>query len=785
MTTMNLLGPSQSTLLIDESVVSVQKAHTAAVASQHLVKVAKKHKDDDEARPDQTNENLESVTDDSELSVGNESYVMLADNDGGKKGEGPSDDQMEAIIQQVSDIVLNSNGHLNKTDEEMISHIADGMEDFDDFTASVKELALKASKHALALTKAGLHTARQGARVAIDRITRIQGKLVFAEQRLHWRKGDHDNATFVLPKSARRLALNDHEVKGYGDVLNALSKAKWLFTLIHNDYQTYQALYKTVLEARERADAMEALRQYLKTLAARSMAKEGPSNTYTLTNFPGFHTFTITLGESFGDNEVGFVKHTGKLPSLEPIAQPTTQQLAQVLGECAGFIKVINEFYGRISSRLAQDFKALEHEIAQEERLVESAFEARMLTSATRWFLEHQTKLFQRALDLSLDTVSAAADFCIAAFGAKVGSGNEALLLGHVEYAQGLEALNTAWDEAKAGLQDTALTAQVLSVLAGHPVFDAKTDVVLLAKDYPTVLPHHPFDVTTAKTLFSDAKAKDRLTGLSAIAVQHLWRTIETLSRWERVKGDLGYCLGRLSRIGTNNTYSVHALLKLSPLCGFLHLKPVDTLTDEIVKEALLNVNHALLHATDYLDAGAARLRTFSFNEEVSLTAFVKALRDQGATCPGELALTGGFSLKRYFAKGCLKNNVHLGIGLVNPLPEVGDCALTADFINEFGKLPELSAGIHTQLVRLDELNKSLAITTTTFLAFVNSVLANINTSEQFEQEAWVKNALTYISLFSTELFWGYDLLCSLANYENCTLSAIERVYGEKDAHTD
>lgn len=357
-------------------------------------------------------------TDELDLSEGNETLVMLAAH---SPEAIPTDLELETLLNRVKDAVLSyMSGHKGETKIE-IEHPPEpltdiGLEDYKDTLRAIRDRVIKA------LRWLGRQVVATYKRLS-DRLGRLSLRVMYIERKID---SSSDTAiptdVVVLPPSAAMLSLYAKPPQNASEVMNAVAKVKWLFTTIHNDYGLFQQTFKRAVDAGDRADALEIIQGFLSHLSNRlnTRVDSQRNGRQVFNQLPSNFIVEISSGASFTDcwatiNRTAVVNVAGT-----ESRRPDRASLSRLINELKNFLKVINELYGKVGSRLTTDFRNITRDA--ERSLSGDNIDTRTVEASINWFTEQQNRLFYRSMVLGCSSIAAALDYCEIALRKNVGN---------------------------------------------------------------------------------------------------------------------------------------------------------------------------------------------------------------------------------------------------------------------------------------------------------------------------------------------------------------------------
>lgn len=343
---------------------------------------------------------------DAELAVGTEALVMLAAH---APESVPTDIELEVLLGRIRDTVLAAllaNKPIPGEHEDELRAIqGEGLE-------ALSDTAIKIKDRMLQFMKWFLKNITELYKRLSDRLGRLSMRIMYVERKVDT-MSDFATATdkIKLPQTANLLSLLGRPPANASEVLNALSKVKWLFTTLHNDYSLFQATFKRAIESDTRSDTLEVINDYLRHLSAKLNTRaDSQRNGHEVFNqLPSNYIVEISNGASFTDCWVTITRTEAVNMGGIESRRADRASLSRMIVEIRNFMKVINELYGKVGSRLSSDFRAMTREA--ERRLQSEGGDARSIDLVMNWFTDQQNRLFYRSMMLSCATISAALDY--------------------------------------------------------------------------------------------------------------------------------------------------------------------------------------------------------------------------------------------------------------------------------------------------------------------------------------------------------------------------------------
>jgi hypothetical protein len=393
------------------------------------------------------------------LDSGNEALVMIAAH---APEAIPTDLELETLLHRVREAVLGyMGGHSGETKvqvEGMDDPLLDiGLEDYKSVLLAAKDRVIKVIRWLAKQVVAGYKRLS-------DRLGRLSVRMMMVERKID---SSSDNAlpsdTIVLPPSAAMLSLFAKKPSNPAEVMNAVAKVKWLFTTIHNDFNLFQNTFKRAVETGNRGDVLEMIKDFLGNLSNRLNARaDSQRNGHMVFNqLPNNYVVEISIGDSFTDcwatiNRIGSFSVVG-----EESRRPDRASLSRLIVELRNLLKIVNELYGKVGSRLTTDFRNLTREA--ERSLENTNTDNRTIEATINWFTEQQNRLFYRTMVLACGTMSAALDYCTVALRASQ-TGNEAFEDEEAEFGASnrVVEMDQYLSRSQTALTDASLSASLL-----------------------------------------------------------------------------------------------------------------------------------------------------------------------------------------------------------------------------------------------------------------------------------------------------------------------------------
>lgn len=750
MTTMNDLGPSQSTLLADEADGKQQKKvkdNAKTESTEIAIEVLKKT----------SKEKPEDPVEDPALSFGNEGYAMLTSMSFDLTEN--SDKYVQDLLDKITTIVIEANGNLTNQDVEKIRNV--GLEDY-------RDLAQAAIKRIMQFIRWSVNQGKEGIKRLSDRLSRLGIKSMYVERKLDI-STDSSLPTdqFVLPRSFPMLMLADKPPANAMDVLNSMNKTKYLFTLLHNDYQNFQNLFKQAVATGSRSDTLAMINNYLSSLSGRLGAKPNPqfNNNLTFNYLPGGYRLVFSTGDSFADCSATLVRVPGKYDIAPAAPRPDKSSLVRLMAEIKTFLRTINEIYGKVSSRLESDFRAVSRNAEKDIKGFDSAADIRTASTTVEWFVEQQSRIFTRSMMLSCSVLNACLDYCLAAIGGKPAAGME-----DFDDSYAIESIGEELQSLDTRLRNIEIDARTIqSIGAVKDLVDVDNDYVIkqLMEQSPTEQYNAPYGLNYSNlcNLVKQGRATDfiisRLGSIYDLSTEMERSTafLKDLFNGNAVK-DYNAPEGYIADFTAGH-----------PLCAFLHRAERKTLGAVNIANYLETNVDKLKSITDTLHVFAENMTLTMVDGELNVS-LLKEFMFNAPTQPFESSLLcGGF---------VLQERTESLAGLVvrsYSLDHVKDLSPIESFE---GFDAEMNGFIEQQVKRYEVELQRLALVVeklqvgSGYLRYITRAVAdNLNAGGlKGEGDNWVYSAMEYLAVASRQYRWMYRLAVQLAMYERLTIDA-------------
>lgn len=761
MTSMNTLGPSQSTLLADESdgkqkkkVTDNTKTESAEISIEVLKKTSKE-------KPESTEDDTPA------FGFGTEGYAMLT----GMTFDITQHDSQEVqeLLDKITTIVIEANGDLTKQDVEKIRNV--GLEDY-------RDLAQAAMKRIMQFIRWSINQGKEGIKRIADRLGRLGMKSMYVERKLDIAT-DNSLPTdkFVLARSFPLLMLADKPPANAMDVLNSLNKTKYLFTLVHNDYQNYQNLFKQAVATGSRSETLEMINNYLNSLSGRLGAKPNPqfNNNLSFNYLPGGYRLVFSTGESFADCSATLVRVPGQYSVAPSAPRPDKSSLVRLMAEVKQFLRTINEIYGKVSTRLETDFRNISRSAERDIKNFDSAVDIRTASTTVEWFVEQQSRIFTRSMMLSCSVLNACLDYCIAAIGGKPAAGME-----DFNDSYSIEAVGEELQSIDARLRDIEIDARTIqSIGECKELVDVDNDYIvkeLLESNvsYMYALPFSNDNLRNMHHLVRNGKATDfiikRLGALMDMATDldastaFLKDLFTTDSMLKPVVRD------DLDKQAIPAEYVADFTIN-HPLCAFLHRAERSTMYGIDIARYLEQNISKIKAITDTLAVYAENMTLTVVDGELNVSKLKEFMFNAPEKPFEDGLLCGGF---------VLKERTETLAGLIvrsYSLDHVKDLSSIESFgeynaeDNRF--IEEQLKAYRVELYKLPAITEKLQIGMGYLRYITEAVVNNLSAGGlKGEGDNWVYAAMEYLAISSRQYRWMYRLVVQLALYERLTIDA-------------
>jgi hypothetical protein len=750
MTSMTELGPAQSTLLADENDGKVEKkvkdnAKTGAtIASIEVLKKTSKEKPED-------------AVEDPALGFGGEGYAMLTSMSFDLTEN--SDKYVQDLLDKITTIVIEANGNLTDKDIDKIRNV--GLEDY-------RDLAQAAMKRILQFLRWSIAQGKEGIKRLSDRLGRLGVKTMYVERKLDV-STDSSLPTdqFVLARSFPLLMLADKPPANAMDVLNSLNKTKYLFSLLHNDYQNFQNLFKQAVATGSRSDTLNMINNYLTSLSSRLGAKPNPqfNNKLSFNYLPGGYRLVFSTGDSFADCSATLVRVPGQYNVAPTAPRPDKSSMVRLMAEIKQFLRTINEIYGKVSSRLESDFRNISRNAEKDIKNFDSAADIRTASTTVEWFVDQQSRIFTRSMMLSCSVLNACLDYCLAAIGGKPAAGMEGF---DDEYT--IEAVGDELEALDGRLRDIEIDARTIQSIGDiKELVDVDSDYVLqLLRDRPVKEQYDaPFGLnySNLRNLVRDGKATDFI-------ISRLGSIYDLTTEMERSTAYLkDLFVGREAYDYNAPEGYIADFTTDHPLCSFLHRVERETLSSVNVANYLQTNMDKLHEVTSYLMGHAESMTETVVDGEL----IVSRLKEFMLNTPDGLfkpyTLCGGFKLQE--RSESLAGLIVRGY----TLDHVKDLSPIQSFDTPD---PEMNGFIEQEIQRYEDGFQRLAkivellqVGTGHLRYVISSVADNLNAGGlKGEGDDWVYTAMEYLAVASRQYRWMYRLTIQLALYERTVIVA-------------
>lgn len=724
--------------------------------------------DDSQALDDIT----ERLTKDSpELSEGNEALVMIAAH---APEAIPTDLELETLLFRVREAVLGYLGQHSGEAKLEVSGLDEpltdiGLEDYKQVLLAVKDRVIKAIRW---LAKQFVAAYKR----LSDRLGRLSVRLMMIERKLD---SSSDSAiptdVIKLPPSAAMLSLLGKIPANASEVMNAVNKVKWLFTTVHNDFNLYQNTFKRAMESGNRTEVLELVRDYLGHLANRLNAKADSQRNGRLVfnQLPNSYIVEISQGDSFTDcwatiNRTGILNVGG-----EESRRPDRASLSRLVSEQRNFLKVVNELYGKVGSRLTTDFRNLVRDA--ERSLDRSNTDNRTVESTINWFTEQQNRLFYRSMVMACSTMSAAMDYCVVSLRAD-GVGVEDLAddesfvgegaASHVaQLGQYFDQRQATLDRALVGI--TTLSAAVESLAeSGTPDHSVSQ---LLRADLQPALARYDGLLNHQRYLYP-GELPDCSESLMQMmnAVQRELNLFSTTSMKE---------FRLLFRVRTEEDKPTSPLLKKHGYLGesgYVQYLRYGSETPTNCEGVMEGARYGVRTLIDILADFRARTDTVVGalgDTDILVTEVYDAVGAQSRTALQDVTLTGGVELKALVSNSAFGSvstaRLSLSTDAIAPYSVPAPDAEAREKIQELlVVLVELDVALTDHWQAINRIVQH----TRTIQGILLDSMAQCNRSQV---EGWLKHGLAYLGLLLTEARWQSNLLRDLMLYREAMILSL------------
>jgi len=392
------------------------------------------------------------------LSEGNETFVMIAAH---SPESIPNDAELELLLQRIKDTVISFMVSTSQTDltEVEEQHLTGSLESYREMAIKIKDKIMQAIKWFLKNTMAAYKRLSDG-------LGRLSLRVMYVERKIDSTSDSGVSTDMIkLPASAALLSLLGKPPTNASEVMNAVTKVKWLFTTIHNEYGTFQSAFKSASATGNRTDTLEVINAFLNQLTNRLNTRSDPQRNgrQVFNQLPGGYIVEVATGASFADCWITINRVSSVNVVNVDTRRPDRASLSRMIGELRTFLKVINELYGKVGSRLSSDFRNITRDA--ERNVTTEGFDARNLSTTIDWFTDQQNRLFYRTMVLGCGTIAAALDYCDVALRRNLTAGNEGLDDSDIDGAPvtaALSALNGRFDTGHHALVNASLGMQIV-----------------------------------------------------------------------------------------------------------------------------------------------------------------------------------------------------------------------------------------------------------------------------------------------------------------------------------
>lgn len=390
---------------------------------------------------------------------------------------------MEELVMAASHDNVFTNGHdhkhqdiINAIRKELIAFAAangdpdlaemyldDGMESF----AQFKETMGKVIKKIAQITVIILAATKEGLKKIAGRLNRLSVRNTLLRRRVQ--NSDSKLALsdeIPLPDTYPYITIKGKTPKTANDVVIAVSNMKDFFVCAHNTNAAFHTAFTESISSGTREDSIYFIKQFLGLLANRVGAKADNTGRMVYDNIPAGYGMVIGIGNSFSDCSASVSR-----VHPQDVKAPMTHRgdkatLLRILDNNEQFLKNINEVYGRISSRLDNDFRK-NIKTAETKLRASDSYDGRAMAATLEWYGDNQNKIFTKSMQMSCSVLAASMDY-IHNNVVKAGAGTEDFEDGLID--DDMYDLDTITeepdvDESRIGLASAEAYARVLSVI--------------------------------------------------------------------------------------------------------------------------------------------------------------------------------------------------------------------------------------------------------------------------------------------------------------------------------
>lgn len=752
MTTMNALGPAQSTLLDDEADGKIEKKVKDNAKTESTVIAIDVLKKSTKEKPETTD------SDEPALGFGGEGYAMLTSMSFDLTEN--SDKYVQDLLDKITKIVIEANGNLTEKDIDKIKNV--GLEDY-------REVASTVMKRIMQFIRWSITQGKEGIKRIADRLGRLGMKSMYVERKLDI-STDSSLPTdqFVLPRSFPLLMLADKPPANAMDVLNSLNKTKYLFNLVHNDYQNYQNLFKQAVATGSRAETLAMINNWLSSLAGRLGAKPNTqfNNKPSFNYIPGGYRLVFSTGDSFADCSAVLVRVPGKYDVAPTAARPDKSSLVRLMAEIKTFLRTINEIYGKVSTRLESDFRNIARTVEKDVKGFDSASDIRTASTTVDWFIEQQNRVFTRTMMLSCSVLNACLDYCLAAIDAKPAAGME-----DFDDSASVEAVSEQMDLIDDRLRSIEVDASVIQSIGDNKdLVDCDSDYVirqLIESSNPE--PFSPgYGIDNLRNMHHLVKSGKT----TELIIRRLGAIMDMTSDLDEATLFMKtlFTERQLFNCRTTNQY-IADFTANHPLCSFLHRAERETLGAAQIAN-YLEQNADKIHATvTVLTAFAENLADTVVDGEFNVSKLKEFMLNGPESPFTEALLCGGYQIKER------SENLAGLIVRSYTLEHVKDLSPIEQFDihdNEMNSFIDVQIKrFETEYERLAHIVQLLQVGTGHLRYITATVVDNLNVGGlKGEGDNWVYTAMEYLTVATRQYRWMYRLTLQLAMYNRLTIDA-------------
>ncbi|AUG86088.1 hypothetical protein BOSOLAPHORUS_302 [Erwinia phage vB_EamM_Bosolaphorus] len=769
MSTMTELGPSQGTLLADEKAVHDDAATEATEVALHVLKkIGKKKEKDDED---------EEVV----LSFGSEGYAMLTSMSFDLTEN--SDLAVQELLDKITTIVIEANGNLTQTDLEKIksvgneSLLGDGNEDY-------KEVVTMVMKRIMQFIRWAINQGKEGIKRVADRLSRLSVKTMYVERKIDI-STDNSLPTdkFVLPRSYPMLMMVNKPPANAMEVINAVNRTKYLFTTLHNDYQGFQALFKAAVATGSRADTLEMINNYLNGLISKLSARPNPlfDNRNTFNQLPGGYRLVFSEGQSFADCGATILRTPEKYEAAPAVQRPDKASLVRLVSEIKTYLRVINEVYGKVSSRLEVDFRNIVKAAEKEVKGFDSTADIRTASTTIEWFTEQQSRLYTRSMMLSCTVLNAALDYCLGAIGAKPAVGTESFdILDTSSMGYAIESLGEQMERLDAGLCELEIDARTMqSITDVKEMVDVDNDHVI-----QLLMQQRPSSYFNPPDGLSEYSLGDAFNG-SATARYIGRRLTSIVNLTNQLSGTTDLMKGLLAEMPTGeikpgsdadvierNSLLDREMFEGHPLCAFLHRVDREGIYATDVIRYVTDTYEKLRQVRTTLAVQAEQMTLTVADGEMNVSLLKEFLFNAPQEPFTDSVLCGGFRLQPVAEK--LGELVIHGAVMDSPPPLKPMTTIHRPSYDEYNGVNQLASLFGNELRELAKIAERLQIGTGYLRYITTSVADNLNEDGlKGGGDGWFNTALEYLAVSARQYRWMYRLTVQVAVYEHTMINAL------------